>query len=76
MYALYVLLEVDPNTVKPGWTPLIITIALAAVIALLMISMRRHMRRVDLPHRDEVEQTERDERAEQQKSAGGARPTE
>jgi hypothetical protein len=58
MHVLYVLLEVDPNIVKPGWTPLIITVLLAAVIALLMISMRRHLRKINLPHRDEVDDTE------------------
>ncbi|SDS25035.1 hypothetical protein [Microlunatus soli] len=49
-----IFLEVDPNVVKPGWTPLIITILLAAAIALLMLSMRRQMRKVRVPHRDEV----------------------
>jgi hypothetical protein len=58
MHVLYVLLEVDPNIVKPGWTPLIITILLAAVIALLMISMRRHLRKINLPHRDQVDDAE------------------
>ncbi len=49
-----ILLDVDPSVVKPGWTPLIITILLAAVIALLMISMRRHMKRIQVPYRDEL----------------------
>jgi hypothetical protein len=50
-----IVLDVDPSVVKPGWTPLVITILLAAAIALLMISMRRHMRKVSLPYRNEVE---------------------
>jgi hypothetical protein len=62
MHVLYVLLEVDPNIVKPGWTPLIITILLAAVIALLMISMRRHLRKINLPHRDQVDDAETSDR--------------
>lgn len=52
-----ILLEVDPNVVKPGWTPLIITILLAAAIVLLMISMRRQMRKVRVPHRDQLDET-------------------
>lgn len=47
-------LEVDPSVVKPGWTPLIITILLAAAIALLMISMRRQIRKIRVPHREEL----------------------
>lgn len=43
------LLDIDPNIVKPGWTPLIITIALAMVIVLLYLSMRREFRKINLP---------------------------
>ena len=52
-----IFLQVDPNVVKPGWTPLIITILLAAAITLLMLSMRRHMRRISAPYRDEVDES-------------------
>ncbi|GAB3923200.1 hypothetical protein GCM10011575_00700 [Microlunatus endophyticus] len=48
-------LDVDPSLVKPGWTPLIITILLAAAIALLMISMRRQIRRINAPSRSELD---------------------
>jgi hypothetical protein len=41
------LLELDPNIVKPGWTPLLITIVLGLVMVLLFRSMRRQFRRVD-----------------------------
>lgn len=41
------LLELDPNIVKPGWTPLLILIGLALVMALLFRSMRRQFHRVD-----------------------------
>lgn len=41
------LLELDPNIVKPGWTPLLILVGLAVVMALLFRSMRRQFRRVD-----------------------------
>jgi hypothetical protein len=43
------LLDIDPNIVKPGWIPLIITIALAAVMVLLYLSMRRQFRKINLP---------------------------
>ena len=49
-----IFLEVDPNVVKPGWTPLIITVVLAAVIVLLMLSMRRQMRKIDVPYRADL----------------------
>jgi hypothetical protein len=42
-----ILLDLDPNIVKPGWTPFLITMGLAAVIYLLFRSMRRQFRRVD-----------------------------
>lgn len=41
-----ILLELDPNVVKPGWTPLLILIGLALVMVLLFRSMRRQFRRV------------------------------
>ena len=43
---MMLLLELDPNVVKPGWIPLLITIGLALVMVLLFRSMRRHFRRV------------------------------
>ena len=42
-----ILLELDPNVVKPGWTPLLILLGLALVMVLLFRSMRRQFRRVD-----------------------------
>jgi hypothetical protein len=48
------LLDIDPNLVKPGWTPLIILIIMAAVVALLFVSMRRQFRKIDLPTEQEV----------------------
>ena len=42
------LLDLDPNVVKPGWTPLLITIVLAAVMVLLFFSLRRQFRRIDV----------------------------
>ncbi|SEQ95696.1 hypothetical protein SAMN05421756_107113 [Microlunatus flavus] len=41
------LLDLDPNIVKPGWTPLLITVAMGAVMVLLFISLRRQFRKID-----------------------------
>ncbi len=41
------LFDLDPNVVKPGWIPLLITIGLALVMVLLYRSMRRQFRKVD-----------------------------
>jgi len=41
------LLDLDPNIVKPGWTPLIITIALGAAIVLLYFSLRKQFRKIE-----------------------------
>lgn len=50
-----ILLELDPNVVKPGWTALIVTLLLALAVVLLFLSMRRRIRNIDLPYRDEVD---------------------
>ena len=42
------LLDLDPNIVKPGWIPLLITIALAGVMVLLFFSLRKQFRRIDV----------------------------
>ena len=50
-----ILLELDPNLVKPGWTPLIITLLLGVAVVLLFFSMRRQFRKISIPRADEVE---------------------
>jgi len=42
-------LDIDPNVVKPGWTPLLITVGLAVAVVLLFFSMRRQFRRISVP---------------------------
>ena len=42
-------LDIDPNVVKPGWTPLLITLGLGVAVVLLFISMRRQFRRINVP---------------------------
>ena len=48
------LLDLDPNVVKPGWTPLIITLLLALALVLLYRSMRRQFRKIKID-RDETD---------------------
>jgi len=48
-----ILLELDPNLVKPGWTPLIITLLLGVAVVLLFLSMRRQFRKISIPRTDE-----------------------
>jgi len=43
------LLDIDANLVKPGYTPLIITIVLAVALVLLFLSMQRQFRRINVP---------------------------
>jgi hypothetical protein len=42
------LLDLDPNVVKPGWTPLIILILLAIALVFLFLSMRRQFRKINV----------------------------
>jgi hypothetical protein len=44
-----ILLDLDPRIVQPGWTPLFIILALAVVVALLFVSMRRQFRKIQVP---------------------------
>ena len=51
-------LELDPNVVKPGWTPLIITVLLGVVVVLLVANMRKQLRKINIPPADEPETPE------------------
>jgi hypothetical protein len=44
-----ILLELDPDVVKPGWTPLIITLLLGVVMVFLFLSMRKQFRKINVP---------------------------
>ncbi len=44
-----IVLAIDPNVVKPGWTPLIIILVLAAVMVFLYRSMRRQFSKIQIP---------------------------
>lgn len=55
-----ILLELDPNVVKPGWTALIVTLLLALAVVVLFLSMRQRIRKIDLPYRDEIDEASPD----------------
>jgi hypothetical protein len=50
-----ILLQLDPDLVKPGWTPLIITLLLGVAVFLLFLSMRRQFRKISIPRSDELD---------------------
>jgi hypothetical protein len=60
-------LDIDPNVVRPGWTPLLITLGLAAVLVLLGLSMRKQMRRIspDLPYEADLRRRDQADQADQ-----------
>ena len=43
------LLEVDPNLVRPGWTPLVVILLLGVVLFFLGRSMIKQFGRIDVP---------------------------
>jgi hypothetical protein len=53
-----ILLEVDPNVVKPGWTPLLITLLLLGAMVFLYFSMRKQFRKIRTPEDDESDNAE------------------
>ena len=71
---LGVLLEVepniDPNIVKPGWTPLLITVLLLVALVFLFLSMQRQMRKIRTP--DDIEAERAAEAEESSPEAGHA----
>jgi hypothetical protein len=49
------LLEVDPNLVRPGWTPLVVTVLLGIALFFLGRSMMKQFRRIDVPNDHETD---------------------
>ena len=43
------MLEVDPNLVRPGWTPLLVIVLLGIVLFFLGRSMLKQFGRIDVP---------------------------
>jgi hypothetical protein len=52
-----ILLDVDPNIVRPGWTPLIVVLLLAVAMVFLYLSMRKQFRKIRTPD-DDADQAE------------------
>ena len=48
-----ILLDVDPNVVRPGWTPLFIMLLLAIAMVFLYFSMRKQFRKIRTPEDDD-----------------------
>ena len=48
-----ILLEVDPNWVKPGWMLLLVILLLAGAMVFLYFSMRKQFRKIHTPEDDE-----------------------
>jgi hypothetical protein len=48
-----ILLEVDPNWVKPGWMLLPVILLLAGAMVFLYFSMRKQFRKIHTPEDDE-----------------------
>jgi hypothetical protein len=44
-----ILLDVDPNVVKPGWTPLLVVLLLGIAMVFLYLSMRKQFRKIRTP---------------------------
>jgi hypothetical protein len=53
-----ILLEVDPNVVKPGWMPLLITLLLLGAMVFLYLSMRKQFRKIRTPEDEESDNAE------------------
>jgi hypothetical protein len=53
-----ILLEVDPNWVKPGWMLLLVILLLAGAMVFLYLSMRKQFRKIHTPDDDEQDNAE------------------
>jgi hypothetical protein len=59
-----ILLEVDPNWVKPGWMLLLVILLLAGAMVLLYLSMRKQFRKIRTPEDGESENNAEDSPSE------------
>lgn len=50
-----VLFELGSSLVTPPWLPLALVVVIGGVIVLLYRSMRRHLDRIDVPYRSELD---------------------
>ena len=70
------LLEVDPNLVRPGWTPLVVIVLLGVVLFFLGRSMLKQFGRIDVPadHRADPEEGSESAGSDGEPSAGDVPP--
>jgi protein-S-isoprenylcysteine O-methyltransferase Ste14 len=54
-----ILLDVDPNVVKPGWAALIVVLLLGIAMVFLYLSMRKQFRKIRVPEDDAADNAER-----------------
>jgi hypothetical protein len=59
-----ILLDVDPNIVRPGWTPLFVVLLLAVAMVFLYLSMLKQFRKIHTP--DDVADHTEDSASERQ----------
>lgn len=59
-----ILLDVDPNLVKPGWTAFLVVILLGIAMVFLYLSMRKQFRKIRTLENEESDAAE-DSAAEQ-----------
>jgi hypothetical protein len=53
-----ILLEVDPNWVKPGWVLLLVIVLLAGAMVFLYLSMRKQFRKIRMSEDEEPDNAE------------------
>jgi uncharacterized membrane protein len=70
--AFLVMLDVDPSVIKPGWTPLIITILLAVAMVFLFLSMRRQFRKIRAAQDAAAEESSAEESSAKPSSSDGS----
>jgi hypothetical protein len=70
-----IILDVDPNIVRPGLTPLFITLLLAAAMVFLYLSMRKQFRKIRIPD-DASTEASADDSDDASESNDSAAPTE
>jgi hypothetical protein len=51
-----VALDIDPSTVRPGWTAFVVILLLAIALVFLFFSMRRQFRKINISDPEEPSQ--------------------
>lgn len=61
---VFPLLEIDPDSVRAGWLPLLIVVGIGIVVGLLYWSMRHEIKKINVPSREELAASEKASRDE------------